>query len=70
MGLIEYGGDRTPSQLGGKWLQIGYPLQVVLGLLEQDSTCDWFIYGNTRATQNPWGNSHSRENFQSAYSFK
>lgn len=70
MGLIEYGGDRTPIQLGGKWLQIGYPLRVVLGLLEQDSICGRFIYGKTRATQNPRGNSHSRENFQSVYSFK
>lgn len=44
-------------------LQIVLSLQVVVGLLEQDLVCGQFAEGNTQATQRPWGNSHSRENF-------
>lgn len=44
-------------------LQIGHPLQVVLGLLEQDLICGWLVYGKIQATQSPWRNRHSRENF-------
>lgn len=36
-------------------------LQVVLGLLESDLICAWFIYGKTQATRSPRGSSHSLE---------